>query len=101
MPGIKRLTDKSGGVGIVYSGKDPEEVAYCHRCLKMANIRSKLGNRVYMPDEFGNVTIPPDYDLWRADDPRKMICHFCGTSQLHLSLKVYIDCRDKPDPLTF
>jgi hypothetical protein len=22
-----------------------------------------------------------------TDDPRKLICHFCGTSQLHLSLK--------------
>lgn len=51
MMGIfKRLTNKSGGVGIVYGGSEQsEEIAYCHRCLEMANIRSELGNNVYLP----------------------------------------------------
>jgi hypothetical protein len=34
-----------------------------------------------------------------TEDPRKMLCHFCGTSQLHLSLKDYVDCRGKPDSI--
>jgi hypothetical protein len=29
-----------------------------------------------------------------TDDPRKLICHFCGTSQLHLTLKDIEDGRD-------
>jgi hypothetical protein len=33
-----------------------------------------------------------DY-LKPTDDPRKTICNFCGTSQLHLSLKDYVDSR--------
>ena len=69
MPGIRRSTES--GVGVVYSGKS-EEVAYCQRCLETANIRSKLGNRVYMPDSSGHMNIPPDYDLWRQ-------CHLCGS----------------------
>jgi hypothetical protein len=35
-----------------------------------------------------------DYLKQAADDPRKMICHFCGTSQLHLTLKEIEDRRD-------
>jgi hypothetical protein len=27
-----------------------------------------------------------------TDDARQIICHFCGTSQLHLNLD-YVDCR--------
>lgn len=38
----------------------------------MANVRSRLGNRIYLPDESGNVVIPPDADKWRQ-------CHQCGT----------------------
>jgi hypothetical protein len=37
----------------------------------MANVRSKLGQRIYFPDEYGNVVIPPDDDKWRQ-------CHRCG-----------------------
>jgi hypothetical protein len=82
VPGIKRLRDKSGGVGVVYAGGSDErqEVSYCHRCLEMANIRSKLGNRVYFPDSFGNVVIPPDYDLWRQ-------CHRCGSIYARYEVK--------------
>jgi hypothetical protein len=71
MPRIRRLTDKHSGVGVIYSEKTREEVAYCDRCLKMANIRSKLGNRIYFPDSSGNIVIPPDDDKWRQ-------CHRCG-----------------------
>jgi hypothetical protein len=72
MPGIRRVTDsKYTGVGVVYSEKSREEVAYCQRCLDIANVRSKLGNRIYFPDEFGNTVIPPDDDKWRQ-------CHRCG-----------------------
>jgi hypothetical protein len=38
----------------------------------MANVRSILGNRIYLPDEFGNTVIPPDADKWCQ-------CHRCGT----------------------
>jgi len=41
MPGIRRL--RESGKSVVYSGKN-EEVAYCQRCLEIANIRTKLGN---------------------------------------------------------
>jgi hypothetical protein len=71
MPGIRRLMDKYTAVGVIYSEKTREEVAYCQRCLKMANIRSKLGNRIYFPDSNGQIVIPPDDDLWRQ-------CHRCG-----------------------
>jgi hypothetical protein len=71
MPGIGRLRDKST-TAVIYSGRKQEEIAYCHRCLEMANVRSKLGNRIYLPDEFGKTVIPPDADKWRQ-------CHRCGT----------------------
>jgi hypothetical protein len=71
LPRIRRLTDKHSSVAIISPEKTREEVAYCDRCLKMANVRSKLGNRIYFPDEFGNVVIPPDDDKWRQ-------CHRCG-----------------------
>ena len=38
----------------------------------MENVRSKLGNRIYFPDEFGKTAILPDADKWRQ-------CHSCGT----------------------
>jgi hypothetical protein len=71
LPGIRRYRDKSS-VGIIYSEKSREEIAYCQRCLDIANVRSKLGNRIYFPDEFGRTVIPPDDDKWRQ-------CHRCGT----------------------
>jgi hypothetical protein len=37
----------------------------------MANVHSKLGHRIYFPDEYGNVVIPPDDDKWRQS-------HRCG-----------------------
>ena len=37
--------------------------------MNRLNIRSKLGNRIYFPDEFGKIVIPPDADK----------CHRCGT----------------------
>jgi hypothetical protein len=81
VPGIKRLRDKSGGVGVVSGGPDErEEVSYCRRCLDMANYRSKLGNRVYMPDSSGQINIPPDYDLWRQ-------CHRCGSIYARYEVK--------------
>jgi hypothetical protein len=81
LPGIKRLTDKSGGVGVVYSGtKESVEVAYCHRCLEMANVRSKLGDRIYLPDKFGHVNILPDADRWRQ-------CHRSGSIYARYQVK--------------
>jgi hypothetical protein len=65
MPGIRRLTDS--GIAVVNSGSEKSEVAYCQRCLEN-NIRSKLGNRVYNPEQ----SIPPDYNSWRQ-------CHLCGS----------------------
>jgi hypothetical protein len=80
LPGIKRLMDKSGGVGAIYSEEREEEVAYCKRCLEMANVRSKLGNRIYLPDEFGRTVIPPDADQWRQ-------CHLCGSIYARYEVK--------------
>ena len=88
MPGIRRLTES--GVGVVYSGKS-EEVAYCQRCLEMANIRSKLGNRVYMPDSSGHTNIPPDYDLWRQ-------CHLCGSIYGRYEVKQEADLSTLTEP---
>jgi hypothetical protein len=52
MAGIRRLRGDYTGVGVVYSGKAPkEEVSYCQGCLEMANVHSKLGNKVYDPNE--------------------------------------------------
>jgi hypothetical protein len=85
MPGIKRLTDKSGGVGAVYGGPDErEDVAYCHRCLEMANVRSELGNRIYFPDSSGQTIIPHDADLWRQ-------CHLCGSIYARYEVKKETD----------
>lgn len=71
MPGIKRLADNYRHIGVVYSEEREEEVACCQRCLEMANIRSKLGNRIYFPDSSGHIVIPPDDDKLRQ-------CHRCG-----------------------
>lgn len=35
--------------------------------------------------------------LKATEDPRELICHFCGRSQLHLTLKDIEDCRGNPD----
>jgi hypothetical protein len=68
----KHSSERYNGIAVVYSGRTHEEIAYCQRCLEMANVYSKLGNRIYLPDEFGNVTVPQDADKWRQ-------CHKCGT----------------------
>lgn len=46
----------------------------------MANVRSKLGNRIYLPDQFGNTVIPPDADEWRQ-------CHTCGSIYARYEVK--------------
>jgi hypothetical protein len=92
MPGIRRRREDYSSVGVVYSGKaSKEEVAYCPRCLEMANVRSKLGNRIYMPDESGNVTTPPDYDLWRQ-------CHLCGSIYARYEAKQEADITTITEP---
>jgi hypothetical protein len=68
LPKIRRLTNS--GIGVVYSERNVQEIAYCQHCLNMANVRSKLGNRIYFPDSTGQIVIPPDDDKWR--------CHRCG-----------------------
>jgi hypothetical protein len=80
MPGIRRLWDKSGGIGMISSGSAEHEIAYCQRCLEMANVRSNLGDRIYFPDKFGHVTIPPDADKWRQ-------CHRCGSIYARYEVK--------------
>jgi hypothetical protein len=70
--GIRRLKDKHSSVGVVYSeSNDVEEIAYCQRCLEIANARSKLRNRIYLPDSSREIIIPPDADKWRQ-------CWTCG-----------------------
>src|SRR6476619_2801009 len=88
MPGIRRLTD---GVAVVYSGNNKEEIAYCQRCLEMANIRSKLGNRVFMPDSSGHTNIPPDYDQWRQ-------CHLCGSIYGRYEVKQEVELDTLTEP---
>ena len=65
------MTIKRGGIGAILFGKTEHEIEYCQHCLDVANIRVKLGKRIYFPDEFGNITIPPDDDNWRQ-------CYECG-----------------------
>jgi hypothetical protein len=84
MSRIRRLSDKHSGVGVIYSEKSREEIAYCQRCLDMANVRSKLGYRIYFPDEFGNVVIPPDDNMWRQ-------CHRCSSIYARYEVKQEAD----------
>lgn len=95
MPGIRRVNEKYSDVGVVYTGRNQEEIAYCQKCLELANIRSKLGNRIYLPDEFGKIDIPPDADKWRQ-------CHECGTvypkyeAKQEVELDTLTEPRDYP-----
>jgi len=88
MPGIRRL--RESGISVIYSGKN-EAVTYCQRCLEMFNIRSKLGNRVYMPDSSGYTNIPPDYDQWRQ-------CHLCGSIYGRYEVKQEADISTITEP---
>jgi hypothetical protein len=91
LPGIRRLTDKGSGIGVVYSGSIQEELAYCQRCLEIANVRSKLGNRIYLPDEFGKIVIPPDAEKWRQ-------CHRCGTIYPRYEVKQEAELTSLTEP---
>jgi hypothetical protein len=53
----------------------------------MANVRSKLGNRINFLDELGNVTIPPDDYKWRQ-------CHRCG--KIYATYKVKQEAKISP-----
>jgi hypothetical protein len=57
----------------------------------MANVRSKLGNRIYFPDSTGQVTIPPDYDLWRQ-------CDICGSIYARYEAKQEADISTLTEP---
>ena len=57
----------------------------------MANVRSKLGNRIYLPDEFGKIVIPPDADKWRQ-------CHICGTIYPSYEAKQEADLTSLMEP---
>jgi hypothetical protein len=91
LPGIRRLTDKYSNVGVVYSERKAQEIAYCQRCLELANVRSKLGNRIYLPDEFGKTVIPPDADKWRQ-------CHRCGTIYPRYEAKQEVELTSLTEP---
>jgi hypothetical protein len=41
----------------------------------MASVRSKLGNRIYLPDSSGQTVIPQDADQWRQ-------CYLCGAQSM-------------------
>jgi hypothetical protein len=91
LPGIRRVTDKYSVIAAVYSGRTQEEIAYCQRCLEMANVRCKLGNRIYLPDESGNTVIPPDADKWHQ-------CHKCGTIYPKYEAKQEAEVTSLTDP---
>ena len=63
--------------------------------MELANIRSKLGNRIYLPNESGNVDISPDADKW-------LQCHDCGTiypkyeAKQEVELDTLTEPRDNP-----
>jgi hypothetical protein len=57
----------------------------------MANIRSKLGNRVYLPDSSGQINIPPDYDQWRQ-------CHLCGSIYARYEAKQEAELTSLTEP---
>lgn len=88
MPGINRRK----GVGVVYGHNEKEEIAYCQRCLEMANIRSKLQGRVYLPDENGKTIVPEDHDKWRQ-------CHRCGSVYPRYNVKQESQLVDVVEPL--
>ena len=52
------------------SNKQGEALAYCPDCIKF-NIKQRMEERIYLPDDTGKTTIPADADLWRQ-------CHRCG-----------------------
>ena len=71
MPGIR-----GGSRVAIYDvnkfGDRQDPVAYCQRCLEMANYLSKLTNTVYSKNANGEVTIIPNSDT-------QLQCHECGT----------------------
>ena len=62
----------------------------------MANVRSKLGNRIYLPDKLGKTVIPPDADKWRQ-------CHECGTiyPKYEAKQEVEVDILTEPSDNPF
>jgi hypothetical protein len=91
LPGIRRITDKNYGIGVIYSRTDQEKISYCQRCLEIANIYAKLANRIYLPNESGDIVIPPDYDLWRQ-------CHECGTVYPRYEVKQEAELTSLTEP---
>jgi hypothetical protein len=65
------LTIKRGGIASVSGNinRNPKP-SYCPKC-EQVGIKSKLGQRLYKPDEFGNIIIPADHDQWWQ-------CYHCG-----------------------
>lgn len=88
MPGIKRRK----GVGALHNNEE-EKITYCERCLELANVRSILKTRVYLPDENGKTpVIPEDHDKWRQ-------CHRCGSVYPRYNVKQESKLVDVVEPL--
>jgi hypothetical protein len=62
---------KRNSIGAIDTHEEKKAVSYCRRCAEFG-LNKPLGERIYQPDEFGNLVIPSDHDLWRQ-------CHYCGT----------------------
>ena len=71
LPGISRKSR----VAIYDSNKFKDEqdpVAYCQRCLEMANNLSRLTNTIYSKNLNGDLIVTPASDT-------QLQCHECGT----------------------
>lgn len=88
MPGIRH----KGSVGGVHNHNKEEEISYCQRCLELANYRSRLKNRIYLPNELGKTVIPEDHDQW-------LQCHKCGSLYAKYNVKKESELADVVEPL--
>ena len=62
---------KRNSIGSLDAHAEKKAISYCRKCEQFG-LTKILGERIYEPDEFGNLVIPSDHDLWKQ-------CHYCGT----------------------
>ena len=65
------MTIKRNSTGSLDTADQKKAIVYCSRCEEFG-LQRKLGERKYLPDEFGNYSIPADHDQW-------LQCYYCGT----------------------
>lgn len=70
---------KRSSVGSIDAAEDKKPITYCLHCEEFG-LRRPLGERIYKPDEFGNLSIPADHDKWRQ-------CYYCGNTYPKYAVK--------------